>query len=306
MGVDTIITLIRHAQAEHNVALDYSIADAPLTELGRRQAATIPSFTTDIQQTIDLIASSGLKRTLSTTRIGLAPAIARLGGPRAAVVLPQLQECNDYPCDTGSDRAQLEQDPEFNEFNLEHLVPGWNSKQGPYAPDQASLRARAQWVRQWLRSRPEKHIALVAHGDILRYIMSSGPSEYNQYPWQNAEVRQFKFDSTRLNTPECPIVPVHDAGAAGSAEPTSGQIALERQEKQAGAGVGNGVLALPTVELPSLDFGGGDDFLSEIESRLSEKASAVRERENELRQLEARLEAAEKRRAELEARGITE
>ncbi|KAK0527642.1 hypothetical protein OC834_003036 [Tilletia horrida] len=295
MGADTIITLIRHAQAEHNVALDYSIADAPLTELGRRQAAVIPAFTQEIQSSIDLIASSGLRRTLSTTKIGLAPAIQRLG-IRSVAVLPALQECNALPCDAGSDRAVLERDPEFNDFDLQHLVPGWNSKQGVYAADPRSLRARAQWVRQWLRSRPERHIAVVAHGDILRYIMSYG-DQYIEYPWQNAEVRQFRFDPTLINTPECPIIPLQNVGAAGAAEPTSGQIYLERQESQRNA--------VP-LELPSLDFGSGGDLMFDIEARFSEKASAVREREDELRQLEARLQAAEKRRAELAAKGITE
>ncbi|KAK0570142.1 hypothetical protein OC861_000284 [Tilletia horrida] len=294
MAVDTIISLIRHAQAEHNVANDYSIADAPLTELGRRQAAAIPSFTQQIQPTIELIASSGLRRTLSTTKIGLAPAIERLGIASVAV-LPALQEANDYPCDTGSNRAVLEQDPEFSDFNLELLTPDWNSKKGVYAPDQESLRARALWFRQWLRSRPEKHIAVVAHGDILRYIMSSD-NEYVEYPWQNAEVRQFKFDPVRVNTPQCPIVAISNTAAGGSGEtgPTSGQIALEREELQHGAGN----LSLPNVSLPSLDFGGSSDFLSDFESRISQKANAVREREDELKQLEARLAAAEKRRAE--------
>ncbi|KAL9933094.1 hypothetical protein V8E36_007812 [Tilletia maclaganii] len=298
MGADSLITLIRHAQAEHNVELDYSILDAPLTELGRRQAAAIPSLTTELQPTIDLIASSGLRRTLSTTKIGLAPAIERLGIQNVAV-LPALQECNAHPCDRGSDREVLEADPEFRDFNLELLEPGWNSKQGFYAPDQQSLRARARWVRQWLRSRPERHIAVVAHGDILRYIMSHG-EDYDEYPWQNAEVRQFRFDPSQVNSPECPIVPVQDVGASGGEGPTSGQIAVELQDQQAGAGV-----PAQNLELPSLDFGGGDDLLSQFTSQLSEKASAVREREDELRQLEARLAAAEKRRVELEARGIT-
>lgn len=39
------------------------------------------------------------------------------------------------------------------------------------ADDDASLEARAQWIRQYLRERPEKEIALVAHGDILRRMI---------------------------------------------------------------------------------------------------------------------------------------
>ena len=64
----------------------------------------------------------------------------------------------------------LEADPELAGFDFSPLTPDWDSKQGFYAADEASLTARAQWVRQYLRSRPETEIVVMAHGDILRRI----------------------------------------------------------------------------------------------------------------------------------------
>lgn len=127
-------------------------------------------MTPELQAKAEIIISSGLKRTLQSTKIGYAPAIERLGGLDKVIVLPQLQECNDFPCDTGSARAVLEKDPELQGFDLSQLTPDWTSKQGFYAADDLSLFKRAQWVRQYLRSRPERDIVVMAHGDILRRI----------------------------------------------------------------------------------------------------------------------------------------
>jgi len=53
------IYLTRHAQAGHNVAEDYSIPDAELTALGRRQSAQLHEETKDgLQKTVELIVSS--------------------------------------------------------------------------------------------------------------------------------------------------------------------------------------------------------------------------------------------------------
>lgn len=87
--------------------------------------------------------------------------------------LPQAQECNDFPCDTGSARDVLEKDPEFEEFNLERLTDDWTSKQGFYSADRGVLLKRGKWVREFLRDREEKVIVLVAHGDILRQITAT-------------------------------------------------------------------------------------------------------------------------------------
>lgn len=74
-----------------NVADDYSIADAPLTQLGKEQAARLPTLTPALQQSAEVILCSPLRRTLESAKLGYAPAIERLGGLKTVVCLPQLQ-----------------------------------------------------------------------------------------------------------------------------------------------------------------------------------------------------------------------
>lgn len=53
------VYLTRHAQAGHNVAEDWTIADAELTPLGRKQSAQLHEETKDgLQKTVELIVSS--------------------------------------------------------------------------------------------------------------------------------------------------------------------------------------------------------------------------------------------------------
>lgn len=77
------------------------------------------------------------------------------------------------------------------------------------AADEASLEARAQWIRQYLRARPEEHIVVVAHGDILRRITNE------PYPWTNAEVRLFQFDPSSVSQEHCHLFHVKDIAAGG-------------------------------------------------------------------------------------------
>ena len=97
------IHLVRHAQAEHNVEEDYSILDAPLTQLGREQAAKLNKDTVqNIQQTAELLIASPLTRTLQTAIFGFPVLIARLeaaGGPKKGIVVQsRLQETSSKPC----------------------------------------------------------------------------------------------------------------------------------------------------------------------------------------------------------------
>ncbi|KAH9853359.1 phosphoglycerate mutase-like protein [Lenzites betulinus] len=220
------IYLTRHAQAEHNVAEDYSIPDAPLTALGRQQAAALNAATKEtVQATAELLVTSGLRRTLSTTLDGYPVLRRRLeAAGKPIIVLPQLQEANDLPCDTGSDRATLAADPEYAALDLSLLTPDWNSKRGAYAASEPALRARARWVRRWLRARPERSIAVVAHGDLLRYI-TTGRNAHE--PWANVEVREYTFASDD-DGDEAWLVPVQRVAREGGDAPTSSEQARAR------------------------------------------------------------------------------
>lgn len=198
MAPNSTIYLTRHAQAEHNVDLDYSsksthpqpsnifatdtstssVLDAPLTKLGRKQAASLAPLIPHLQDKVELIITSPLKRTLQTTLLGWGPAIQRLGITNA-ICHPAAQECNDFPCDTGVSREELEQISEFAGFNFDRLTPDWISKAGFYSADREAIARRAQAVRQFIRDQPEKEIVLVAHGDFLRQITADarGPSD---------------------------------------------------------------------------------------------------------------------------------
>ncbi|KAI1458011.1 phosphoglycerate mutase-like protein [Annulohypoxylon moriforme] len=230
MAPNSRLFLTRHAQAEHNVDLDYSIPDAPLTPLGKKQAASLSRLIPDLQKEADVIISSPLRRTLQTTYLGYAPAIERLGGLKNVVVLPQAQECNDLPCDTGSSKEVLEKDPEFAVFDLAPVTPDWNSKKGFWAPSTEALTERARWVRKFLRDRPEKNIVLVSHGDILRRITARPGRGTSEYPWRNAEVRIFEFDPDFVDSDECFLYQKEDVAAAGGYGPTSTELEIEQAE----------------------------------------------------------------------------
>ncbi|KAI0337582.1 phosphoglycerate mutase-like protein [Trametopsis cervina] len=219
------IFLTRHAQAEHNVANDYYIHDAPLTPLGRQQSLRLYQDTRHtIQKTAELLVTSPLRRPLSTTVIGYADLRRRLEGEgKPVAVLPQLQECNHFPCDTGSPREVLEADPEYAGLDFSELTPDWTSKQDFYATTVPALQARARWNRRWLRSRPEKDIVVVAHGDCLRYITDG----HNSHAlWANAEVKEYTFDKEEEDDEqgEAWLVPVQQVAKEGGEEPTSSEI----------------------------------------------------------------------------------
>ncbi|EOR01067.1 hypothetical protein E3P92_02879 [Wallemia ichthyophaga] len=184
------IYFTRHAQAEHNVADDYSIADAPLTALGREQSARLSPLTAGtIQKTAELVVSSPLRRPMQTMLEGYPELVQRLqsaGKPPLLVTI--AQEINAYPCDTGSEPHLLTSDPEFASLDFSDVHPNWTNKQGIYDPANAGERARK--CREWIRQRPESEIVFVAHGDILRWITDGYNS--GKY-WGNAEVRTYTF-----------------------------------------------------------------------------------------------------------------
>ncbi|KAL1411576.1 hypothetical protein Q8F55_002540 [Vanrija albida] len=192
------IYLVRHAQAVHNVVSDWDIADANLTRIGRLQATRLHPATRDtLQQTAELLVSSPLRRTMETTLLAFPDLKSRLEAERkqGVVLLDLAQEVSDLPCDTPTfPLSELEEsnDAQFRNAGLDFstLSPDYATKQGIFDPDRAAERARV--LRQWLRDRPEREIVLVAHGDILRYMVDG---YHSSRKWNNTEVREFGFAS---------------------------------------------------------------------------------------------------------------
>jgi broad specificity phosphatase PhoE len=143
-----------------------------LTPLGRQQCIDFAQANPDFQNVPEVIITSAFRRTLSTTLLAVPQAFQRLQPQGKVILAPALQETHEYPCDTGSDRAVLEQTEEFKDqgFDWSPLTEDWNKNQGFYAPTSEALAARGKWVRRFVRDRPETNILLVGHGGIFREI----------------------------------------------------------------------------------------------------------------------------------------
>jgi broad specificity phosphatase PhoE len=146
-----------------------------LTPLGRQQCVDFAHANPEFQNVPEVILTSAFRRTLSTTLLALPGAFARLAPAGKVVLMPQLQETHDFPSDTGSDRAVLEATDEFKDLarqgvDWSPLTDEWNKNEGFYAPSLEALRARAKWVRRYVRDRPEREVVLVGHGGIFREI----------------------------------------------------------------------------------------------------------------------------------------
>jgi len=176
-----VIHLVRHAEAEHNVANDWSIRDPALTTKGLDQAGGIPTTYPQIAgeaSKIQLLVISPLRRTLQTAMIGFEKAKVPMSN---VVLLAELQENCNVPCDTGRDTETLTR--EFPHLDFTHLPADWTSKQGKWAESEDALRQRAKTVRHWLRQRPETEIAVVTHSGFLSYLVIGWRG------FKNAEIR---------------------------------------------------------------------------------------------------------------------
>ena len=178
-------------QADHNATGNYNLRDPYLTKLGEDQCLAIPERF-PAQPPVELLATSPLRRTVQTMLLGFAAQVAA-GVP--VVALAELQETSSMPCDTGSDAAELAADPRLAAtatgasvvLDFSALPADWTSKAGRWAPAPGPLKARAQWVRRWLKDRPEAHVVVVLHAVFLRYVTddwtgSKGPPPLLAFP----------------------------------------------------------------------------------------------------------------------------
>ncbi|KAH0614634.1 uncharacterized protein H6S33_000270 [Morchella sextelata] len=187
----TLVTLVRHGQAAHNVDFQHHLHDTYLTPLGESQCQSLPSRF-PAEPPVTLLVSSPLKRTLQTTLIGFAPQVQ--SGVKIEVV-PEFQEASALPCDTGSPREVLEKEEAFKGLDFSRLGDDWDSKKGKWAPEPEPLRARAKEARNYLKSLDTSHVVAVLHGAFLHYLTEdwAGDGSFPGTGWSNTEFRSYTF-----------------------------------------------------------------------------------------------------------------
>lgn len=100
------------------------------------------------------------------------------------VLKAEWQENSDKPCDVGSPISVAKE--EFPQYDWDTLDPIYPAKTGLYTYTKEDIARRGATVREWLRNRPEKVIAVVTHSGFLRVGVS-----YRRY--ENADFRIFDF-----------------------------------------------------------------------------------------------------------------
>ena len=168
-----IVHCIRHGQSTFNEAFELNRVDplhwdAPLTELGQRQAAEVAAAVRHVAY--ELIVTSPLTRALQTTH-----AIFK-DHPSADRIRVEClhREHLASSCDVGRAPALLAQ--EFPHLAFDHLDEAW--WHGPGEPDergfafepQESLEERVRHFREWIVARPERLIAVVGHGTFFYHL----------------------------------------------------------------------------------------------------------------------------------------
>lgn len=100
------------------------------------------------------------------------------------VLRPEWQENSTKPCGTGTDISAMKE--EWPQFDWGTVDPEYPKKTGLYRFSRAGLTQRGICARKWLRSRPEKVIAVVSHAAFMRIGVSG--KRYG-----NADFRVFDF-----------------------------------------------------------------------------------------------------------------
>lgn len=187
------LVLIRHAQALHNVASDWSFHDPKLSDLGELQSRELHESlkASKIGDDIELIVVSPMRRTLQTATIGLDWLIKK-----GILVHPDArwQENADKPCDTGSPISVMEHEfPLYDFSTVDSRFPDktTNLATNPFAFTQKAILARGQACLRSLYSRPEKVIAVVSHSGFLRTAVCNRA-------FFNADWRVFTYDESAM------------------------------------------------------------------------------------------------------------
>ena len=164
------VILVRHGEGYHDLppqSRNQNIRDPLLTSEGVSQCQKLCQ-TFPFHSHVTKLCASPLRRTLQTAHYAFDPVIKRLG---SIVALPDAQEAQDLPSDTGTPLDALrEQFTEGIDWAEVEEHPYWYRKIGRYQDDHQVLQERARRLRSWFKGQHEQLIVLVSHGKFCRHI----------------------------------------------------------------------------------------------------------------------------------------
>ena len=156
--------------------------DPGLTPKGEQQSDSLAS-TFPFHPQISQVFASPLQRAIATAYLAFQPSLQNGHCVPEILALPDAQETSEYPCDIGSDPADLRRicDEAGWKVNLSLVPTGWNdkSRDGRWVPTAKAIRARARDARRTIRERVAEmqkqgqdspQVVLVGHGGFLHYF----------------------------------------------------------------------------------------------------------------------------------------
>lgn len=202
------IHLFRHDVAIHSYSHEgFYMHDPVLTTDGVKSAKEVLEHPKKRFNKPTLVLISPLQRCIQTALYAFHPEwnkkaaeFFKDGLPRF-VIMPQLQEMSQQPCDTCHSLEFLkEKYGKEVEFPNEWFTNNdWLVKRGTdYADDNWLAGKRAEFVRQYIKGLPDREVVVVTHGDFIHYLV-------NRWDWFGHES---KFG--RLELGDVATMVIHD------------------------------------------------------------------------------------------------
>jgi broad specificity phosphatase PhoE len=171
------------SQGWQNLAgYDIRRRDPGVTPYGEQQCASLRQAF-PLHSCISQVFASPLQRTIATACIAFKPSLENGHCVPEILALPDIQEISEYPCDTGSEPADLQRicHQAGWKVDLSLVQDGWNDKSwdGRWAPTAHAINARARDARRTIRDtlaemqrrgQESPQVVLVSHGGFLHYF----------------------------------------------------------------------------------------------------------------------------------------
>lgn len=177
----SLVHIIRHGQALHNVDHSYPHRDPPLTTAGAQATTKLKP-----PNTPDLIIISPMTRTIQTA-INMFPFLSGTNNCSVPVqIWPDLREAHDAICNKGVSRAELQ--TRYPQFDFAECHEEWDY--AVHTIENATIRAERVRSRLQELSLTYKTIAVITHRGFIAYLVQGlrfQPSETRMYRFATEE-----------------------------------------------------------------------------------------------------------------------